>query len=188
MTEGAIAIGAEERPLEVAVVLHSHGDFLWRTLQRLGVADSDLSDVLQEVLIVLHRKLVSFDPERPIEPWMFAICAKTASTYRRRAHRRKEVVTDPAAEAFAARVAETTSPETEAVRSEARSELVAVLDSLDPERRALLVMFEIEQLSCDRIAETTGIPVGTVFSRLVAARKQFAQIVARRQRNQGEPR
>jgi RNA polymerase sigma factor (sigma-70 family) len=78
-----------------------------------------------------------------------------------------------------ASVAAPSSTEELAAKSEARSVLASLLDEIDLERRAVFVMFEIEALSCGEIAETLGIPLGTVYSRLSAARKQFDQALSR---------
>ena len=68
--------------------------------------------------------------------------------------------------------------------AQARRQLQAILDEMDLARRAIFVMFEIDELSCDEIAATLGIPVGTVYSRLHHARKEFARAVERwRSRN-----
>jgi RNA polymerase sigma-70 factor (ECF subfamily) len=60
---------------------------------------------------------------------------------------------------------------------EARVEVARALDGLDVEKRAVFVMFELEDLSCAEIAEIVGVPVGTVHSRLHAARAEFAACV-----------
>lgn len=175
-----------EGSLDVQAVMATHGDFLWRSLQRLGVRGADLSDVMQEVLIVVHRKLAEFDQTRPMEPWLFALCAKTASTFRRRAYNRREVATDPSAASFAAQsVSLADAPDVALETAQLRAELESVLDRLEPERRAILVMFEIEQMSCEQIAQVTGIPKGTVFSRLHAARKDFARALSRHESTRG---
>jgi hypothetical protein len=46
-------------PLDVTVIYAKHAQFLWRSLQRMGVAEADLPDALQEVLLVVHRRLGS---------------------------------------------------------------------------------------------------------------------------------
>ena len=52
--------------------------FVWRTLWRLGVPDRDLEDVAHDVFVVVHRKLVDYDPTRPLKPWLFGICFRVA--------------------------------------------------------------------------------------------------------------
>src|SRR5262245_53861089 len=48
-------------PLDVAGVYAAHCDFVWRSLQHLGVRGADLEDLMQEVFVVVHRKLADFD-------------------------------------------------------------------------------------------------------------------------------
>ena len=67
-------------------------------------------------------------------------------------------------------------PEQNAARQQARARLAEVLDDMDVEKRAVLVMFEVESLSCDEIAKMLSVPVGTIYSRLHAARAQFEKL------------
>lgn len=163
--------------MDAAAVHAKHGPFVWATLQRLGVRDAYLDDVYQEVFIVVHKRLSSFDTSAPMPPWLFGICVRVAAAHRRRAHHRREEVTD-AVHAADAR-SERRTPEDEANDAQSRRQLQAILDEMDLARRAIFVMFEIDELSCDEIAATLGIPVGTVYSRLHHARKEFARAVDR---------
>jgi RNA polymerase sigma-70 factor (ECF subfamily) len=71
------------------------------------------------------------------------------------------------------------NPEEAAETRQAREKLRAILDEMEIERRAVFVMFEVDEMTCDEIASAIGAPVGTVWSRLHAARKEFAKILAR---------
>lgn len=159
---------------DVADVIETQGDFLWATLHRMGVREPDLPDVMQEVLIVLHRRLASYEPALPLRPWLFGVCLRVVLAWRRRAWFRRE---RPVAE-----VPETATPaadpEQAAVRAQEQRRLHTLLATLDPDKRAVFVMFELEQLTCAEIAEVVGVPVGTVWSRLHLARKQFAEACA----------
>jgi len=165
-----------ERP-DVGDVVTEHGDFLWKTLQRCGVREADVADVLQEVLIVVHRKLPSYDTGRPMPPWLFGICLRVATAHRRLAWVRRERPVEQAPE-DPSRPAPP-DPEEAASQAQARARLARVLDAMDADKRALLVMFEIEELPCDEIAAIVGAPVGTVWSRLHSARRQFEATLAR---------
>jgi RNA polymerase sigma-70 factor (ECF subfamily) len=165
------------RAHDVGEVVAEHGDFLWKTLQRCGVRDADLADVLQEVLIVVHRQLATYDPARPMPPWLFGICLRVAVAHRRRAWVRRE---RPVAEAPDGPDGGP-DPEEQASRGQARARLAAILEAMDPERRAVFVMFEIEELGCEQIAAIVGVPVGTVWSRLHVARREFDEVRARLQ-------
>jgi RNA polymerase sigma-70 factor (ECF subfamily) len=71
------------------------------------------------------------------------------------------------------------NPEEVLLRRAAAERLLDVLGGLKPEYRAVFVMFEIEERSCQEIAAELDIPVGTVHSRLHAARAKFRAILGR---------
>jgi RNA polymerase sigma-70 factor (ECF subfamily) len=173
-TAGPAARQERAQPLAVADVHAAHADFVWRSLARLGVRDEDLPDMLQEVFLVVHRRLHTYDETSKLTSWLFGICLRIAAAYRRRAHRRRE-------RPFAA-VPEPAAPEAPGPERalQARQDLEALLDALPLERRAIFVMFEIDGLSCQQIAETLEVPVGTVHSRLHAARRAFEKALVRR--------
>ena len=171
--------GEASAPLDVRAIHAEHGEFVWATLQRLGIRETDREDLFQEVFVVVHRRLATFDGSSRMTTWLFGICLRVAAAHRRRAYVRREVPSDVDAqrESIAARDGET--PEDEAVAREERETLQAILDEMDLEKRAVFVMFAIEEMSCEQIAEITGAPKGTVHSRLHAARTQFRAAIAR---------
>jgi RNA polymerase sigma-70 factor, ECF subfamily len=160
-----------------AISIHDrYAEFVWLTLQRLGVRDADTEDLLQEVFVVVHRRLNSFDGSARMTTWLFGICLRLAAAYHRRAFRRRErtvaQVPDQAAP-------EAENPENALAIRQAQERLRAALDLMDLEKRAIFVMFEIDEVPCASIAEMLSIPVGTVYSRLHAARKAFARALER---------
>lgn len=165
---------ARQGSLDVAHVYEENAAFVWASLQRLGVRDSDLEDVLQEVFVVVHKRIATFDGSSKVTTWLFGICMRVASAYRRRGFRRNETCVADPPESVDAR-----SPEADLAARESRRRLEALLDELDLDKRAVFVMFEIDELSCDDIAELLDVPVGTVYSRLHAARKDFQKALAR---------
>ncbi|HVR19682.1 MAG TPA: sigma-70 region 4 domain-containing protein, partial [Polyangiaceae bacterium] len=64
----------------------------------------------------------------------------------------------------------------------------AVLEKMQPIYRVVFMMFEVEGIPCDRIAEELGVATGTVYSRLHVARKMFAREAARVGLSSGEGR
>jgi len=56
---------------------------------------------------------------------------------------------------------------------------------MDLEKRAVFVMFEIDELPSEEIAATLGVPIGTVWSRLHTARKQFQSALTREKAKTG---
>jgi RNA polymerase sigma-70 factor (ECF subfamily) len=160
-----------ERRLDLSSVYGERAEFVWLTLQRLGVRDADLEDLAHDVFLIAHRKLRSYDGSSRVTTWLFGICLRVAANYRRRAHVRLERPMG-GAETYEG-IADHRQPEDLLGLREARARLAAVLDTMDLPKRAVFVMFEVEGLSCGEIAEQIGVPVGTVYSRLYAARRAF---------------
>ena len=175
---------AAANPSELTVerIHDEHADFVWRSLQRLGVREPDLEDALQEAFIVVHRKLGTFDGTSRITTWLFGICLRVAAAQRRRAHVRRERASDEVE--GEPDPGPGTNPEATALATEARERLARVLDALSLEKRAVLVMFEVEEMSAGEIASVLGVPVGTVYSRLSAARAEFREALTRLERRE----
>lgn len=183
-TAATAAAGSPATGLDVTAIHAAHADFVWTTLQRFGVRDADLEDALQEVFVVVHRRLDSWDRTSKITTWLFGVAMRVAAAFRRKAHVRRERATEDAGEL---EIDHGLSPEEAAARIEARATLESILDTLDLERRAVFVMFEVEEMSCEEIAATIGVPVGTVYSRLHKARKEFAAAVEKRRKEGAAP-
>jgi RNA polymerase sigma-70 factor, ECF subfamily len=171
-----------EAHLDVAGIYAQNAKFLWHSLARAGVSDADLPDALQEVLLVVHRRLDSFDGSSRLTTWLFGICLRVAATVRRSRRRRREESMDPSQREHQQVAAN--NPEELALASDAKRRLHAALDSLEPDTRAVLVMFELEGLGCQEIADLLGVPKGTVFSRLSSARQTFLLALQRLERQE----
>jgi RNA polymerase sigma-70 factor (ECF subfamily) len=163
--------------LDVTTVHERHVDFVWKNLQRLGVRTPDLEDALQDVFVVVHRRLDSFNGSSLLTTWLFGICLRVALAYRRRSHVRRE----RSSIEFEPELATDSEqgPEALTIARQTRLQLERVLDSLEPQRRAVFTMFELEDMSAPVIARTLGIPLGTVYSRLSAARVDFKKALER---------
>jgi RNA polymerase sigma-70 factor (ECF subfamily) len=167
---------ADFRPL-----FRAHFRFVCLTLRRLGVRASDVEDVAQEVFVVVHRKLGAFDDTRSVELWLFGICARAAAAHRRLARHRRQVQTDEPPDL----PSEGPSPDEHIVADQDRQLVLAALDAIDPQRRAVFVMYDLNEFSATDIAETLSIPVNTVYSRLRVAREEFRQAVRRLRASRG---
>jgi DNA-directed RNA polymerase specialized sigma24 family protein len=60
----------DDVPVDVTEAFARHGSFVWRTLQRLGVRDADLEDVVQDVFLVAHRRLSEFEGRSQTKTWL----------------------------------------------------------------------------------------------------------------------
>ncbi len=162
------APAAEAAPAFDAI-FRENAPFVWRALRKLGVPEREVEDLCQEVFVVVHRKLPTFEGRSTIRTWIYSICVRTASDHRRRAHvRREEPTADVPEERHSA-------PQTRDLeRRQARALLDAALDALDADKRAVFVLYEIEELSMNEVAGAVGCPLQTAYSRLYAAREAVA--------------
>jgi len=162
--------------LDFRAVYDAQFDFVWRSLRRLGVASCDISDALQEVFLVVHRRLSEFEGRARITTWLYRICLRVASDRRRRAHVRREEPSDLAA-LDSMDVAITS--EDQLVQDEDLRLLDDVLALLSLEQRAVFTLFELERMSSEDIAIALEIPLGTVYSRLRLGREAFRKAMRR---------
>src|SRR5262249_15055160 len=77
---------------------------------------------------------------------------------------------------------ESAQPDREFARRESQAKVDAICNRMDLGKRAVFLMFEIEGMSCPEIAAQLDVPVGTVYSRLHAARRFFVDEVVRQSR------
>jgi RNA polymerase sigma-70 factor (ECF subfamily) len=169
-------IQVEDDVSDVRAIYRQHARFVWLSLQRLGVYPSDLDDVAQDVFVIVHRRLDTFDRRARVTTWLFGICMRVAANYRRRRRWTRELLSGWTEDE---RPALLLAADDVLVRREEREIAERALDRLDVAKRAIFVMFEIESLSCLEIAELMSVPIGTVYSRLHAARRQLAKTIAR---------
>ena len=174
-------------PETFASVYERYVDFVWLSLQRLGVRQSDREDVCHDVFVVAYKKLADYTERAAVRRWLFAISLRLASNYRRKAYLRFERAVDSIDDdAPNPAVPEYTWPDAAASRREAFARADAILSRMQPLQRVVFMMFEIEGIPCDAIATELGIPLGTVYSRLHAARKLFqAEAKALLERSRG---
>jgi RNA polymerase sigma-70 factor, ECF subfamily len=171
---------AAERVRRFRALFDTEFAYVWTSLRRLGVPARDLEDVTHEVLLEVYRQLDRYDTARPLRPWLFAFAFRFASDYKRLARHRVEVLNDtvegvslgaPADEAVATR--------------EARVLITRALDAIPIDRRAVFVLYELEECPMSEIARSLDIPLHTGYSRLRVAREEFQVALERLQRSSG---
>jgi RNA polymerase sigma-70 factor, ECF subfamily len=152
----------------------AHFDFVLRVARRLGTPESEAEDVVHDVFVVVHKKLDRFEGGR-LTTWLYRITANVVSER----HRRRRVRS--AFESMRVWIGgePSESPERSAERSSATRAVERVLERMNPKKREVFALFELEGLSGDEIAERLACPVNTVWTRLYHARKQFLEIAKR---------
>jgi RNA polymerase sigma-70 factor (ECF subfamily) len=164
---------------DLATVYELHFGYVWRCLRSLGVRDAQLDDALQDVFMVVQKKLGDFDGRAQLRTWLYAIALRIARKCRDQTRRaptsldtepdhRPELVLDASSEGAA-------------LQHERLALARSALEALTDEQREVFVLARVEQMSAPEIAEIVGVPLNTVYSRLRAARLAFEAEVARLQ-------
>lgn len=145
-----------------------HVGYVLASLRRLGVHERDLEDVTHDVFLAVYRHLADFDPARPIRPWLFGFAYRIASDYRKLSRHRHEAA--PTANESAA---ESPLQDEQLDAERCRRIVLLALDRLDLERKAILVMHDLDGHTVPDIARELGVPLNTAYSRLRLARRDF---------------
>jgi RNA polymerase sigma-70 factor (ECF subfamily) len=158
-------------------VYHEFAPYVWRNARRLGVAPGAVEDVMQEVFLVVHRRLPEFEITTSVRAWLSAILIRVVRAHWRR---RARECRSPGIEPDGLADVRSPSPYDSVERDETVRELYAALASMNEERREVLVLSELEDLTAPEIAHALGVNVNTVSWRLRTARKEFERLLFRR--------
>jgi len=146
----------------------------------LGDAE-EARDVAQEVFLQVYRRLGRFEGRSSLKTWIYRIVVNQCHNRRRFWHRHGRDREDPLDERLAAPRApgrRPPGPYEEACAQERARTVQQALLRLPFPQRSVLVLREVEGLSCEEVAAALGIPDGTVKSRLSRAREALRQSLA----------
>ena len=156
----------------VAELLAAHARFVWRVLAAHGVRSADVEDATQEVFVTVHRRMDDWDPARAsARHWLHGIAIRVAANHRRLAHVRREQGAHLADEPHTAH-----DPGVAIDVHRQRERLYAALAKIDADKRAVLVLFELQELPMKEVAEIVGCPLQTAYTRLYAGRSELAAL------------
>lgn len=117
----------------------------------------DVEDVTQEVLLSIHRARKTYDPKRPVKPWILAIATYRINDYLRKHYRIS------GREVFGHDALNTISSDSDVTSTSDKSEsLIKALDSLPEKQRKIITMMKIEGHSVKDIAKHFGMSVSAV--------------------------
>jgi len=168
----AAAVRGEDRLLPIEQIYRLHAKRVARWVARLGGARVELEDLVQEVFVIAQQRLPSFRGEAQLQTWLYGITANVVRHERRRQRWRRWLGGDWE------RAAED-QPEAAPLPSEqleqrqADQQVYAILDGLSEKYRTALIMFEIEGLPGDEVAQLLGITTANLWVRLHRARQAF---------------
>ena len=160
--------------VDVEELYRAHERTVMRWAARLGGPDIDVEDVVQEVFLIAKRRLRTFSGPGSIKTWLFRTTEKIVQAARRKRRLRNWLSrsTEPAASGTA--MAGPT-PADALEREQEIRQVYQVLDRLPERQRKVLVLFELEGLSTQVIAELVGARVGTIRVWLFRARARFLE-------------
>ena len=154
-------------------IYREHVEQVARWAARLG-GDIDVDDVVQEVFVAVHKQLAKFRGESQVKTWLYRITANQVAE-RRRKDRWRRFLRGSATDVAGQLPSPALTPVETLERREASARVYRALDKLNERYRNLIILFELEKLSGQEIAELTGMSVDSVFVTLHRARAQFVK-------------
>lgn len=158
---------------QFAELFRAHADFVWRVLRRLGVPDADAEDALQEVFLVVARRLDGYEERGALRAWLFTIARQVASHMRRESARRQRqplaLVTDVHSD----------DPQQQMQRKQSVAFIQDFLATLEEPQAMVFYLIEIEGLSAPEVSAALQVNLNTVYGRLRLARKRFEALLAK---------
>src|SRR6266478_7119960 len=164
---GPIGFGVEDLFRDYAAIVEK-----W--VARLAGPAVDADDVVQEVFMVVQRRLAEWRADAKISTWLFRITERVV--HRQRHKQRLDQWAEGLAEDFTDQIpCDGPTPAAQLESKQTLSIVQTALDSLDPRQREAVALFELEGLSGHEIAARTGTKYATVWVRLHRGRASFRQ-------------
>jgi RNA polymerase sigma-70 factor (ECF subfamily) len=159
-------------PPEITALYRAHALQVERWVARLAGPEIDAEDVVQEVFLVVQRRLPEWRADAKITTWLYRITERIVHRQRRKQRMSKWL--RGLAGDFADQVpTERLTPVDELERKQASRVVYSALDGLERKQRNAVVLFEIDGLSGEEIAALTGTKLATVWVQLHRGRARF---------------
>ncbi|WP_151526122.1 RNA polymerase sigma factor SigE [Serinicoccus kebangsaanensis] len=168
-------------------IVREHSPRVYRLAYRLTGDPHEAEDLTQDVFVRVFRSLDSFRPGT-FEGWLHRI---TTNLFLDKVRRRQRIRFDALTDELSARLplrASGTDPEQVYAMTHLDGDIQEALNALPPQFRAAVVLSDIEGLSYEEVAQTLGIKMGTVRSRIHRGRALLRQSLAHRRPTRGPSR
>lgn len=157
---------------EFRALFEAEEAYVQRSLRRLGTPERDVEDLAHDVFLAVYQSFAKLDPERPVRPWLFAFCFRFAANYRRGRGRIQPSELEEVA-------ADEVNAEELVLREQRRALVLRALDTIALERRAVFILHVIDGTPVPEVADALGVPLGTAYTRLRAAKAEFERAVTK---------
>lgn len=162
-------------------IVSRYKNSLYAFLRRFVNRQDVVEDVFQETFLQLYTSRASFDPKRPLRPWLFTIAANKAKDALRKIQRQSTMSMGALADAGEVSLDEVvniltsyeTTPDSVLSQDETAQRVREIIAEMPENLRGILILAYFEQFSYKHMAEILSIPIGTVKSRLHTAVLHF---------------
>jgi RNA polymerase sigma-70 factor, ECF subfamily len=167
-------------------IVRSYSDRVYNLILRLVGSPSEAEDIAQEVFVTVFKSIESYRGEAKLSTWILRIAANHSKNRIKYLARRRTSgqelrdgtdATEMADEGKAPVQAHFDSPDVVLEAAETEKIMQEAIANLDEEQRLLVVLRDVEELSYDEIVGITGLPEGTVKSRLHRARMALKDLL-----------
>lgn len=156
-----------------------HEQMLWRVCWHYTHHQEDAADCLQETMLKAWRAIKSYRGECSLSSWLYRIASTVCLDFLRKQKRLPQTESaDELAEEGFSPVDESPTPDEAILKAESADNIRAAIDSLPGDMRTVIILYALQGLPYEEIADTMNTSVGTVKSRLNRARQKIAKFLA----------
>ena len=156
-----------------------HEQMLWRVCWHYTHHQEDAADCLQETMLKAWRAIGSYRGDCALTSWLYRIAETVCLDFLRKQKRLPPAESaDEMAEEGHTPVDSSPTPDEAAIRAESADNIRAAIDALPGDMRTVIILYALQGLGYEAIAETMQTSVGTVKSRLNRARQKIAKFLA----------
>ena len=156
-----------------------HEQMLWRVCWHYTHHQEDAADCLQETMLKAWRAIKSYRSECSLSSWLYRIASTVCLDFLRKQKRLPQTESaDELAEEGFSPVDESPTPDEAILKAESADSIRAAIDSLPEDMRTVIILYALQGLPYEEIADTMSTSVGTVKSRLNRARQKIAKFLA----------
>jgi len=178
ITEEQIRLAAQGDVEAFEKIYRTYSKFVYNVAYRVVQHMEDAQEITQEVFLIVHRKLESFQFQSSLKTWLYRVTTNTSLNYVKKRSRKQKRESTELIEDYHSYEAKNNveRPEDNLHKQDNEGLIQQLLNHLNPDQRACIVLRNMEGLSYEEIAETLQININTVRTRLKRAREKLLAI------------
>lgn len=156
-----------------------HEQMLWRVCWHYTHHQEDAADCLQETMLKAWRGIKAYRGECSLSTWLYRIASTVCLDFLRKQKRLPETESadELAEDEGFTPVDDSPTPDEAVIRAESADNVRAAIDALPADMRTVIILYALQGMQYEEIAEVTRTSVGTVKSRISRARQKIAKIL-----------